>query len=109
MNLSQESNSTRTLIAIDSELIADLKAVLQAATSELAKASEREKQLRLEADRGKLLNEQQAHEYLSRDADTLLYYRKNGLLYFKCGRDVWYKKGFIDDWLESGKVNRRNH
>ncbi|MVM36529.1 hypothetical protein GO730_00715 [Spirosoma sp. HMF3257] len=108
MNLRQDSNSTRTLIAIDSELINDLKAILQAATRELIKAGEREKQLRIEADRNKLLTEKQAQEYLQRDADTLLYYRKNGMPYFKYGRDVWYKKGLIDDWLESGKVNRRN-
>ncbi|WP_461090971.1 hypothetical protein [Spirosoma gilvum] len=80
---------------------------LSEATKQLQKAEEREKQLRIEADRGKLLTEQQTQEYLQRDAETLRYYRTLGLDSIKIGKDRWYIKGIIDDWLDSGKVNRR--
>ncbi|ADB41293.1 hypothetical protein Slin_5324 [Spirosoma linguale DSM 74] len=59
-----------------------------------------------EADANRLLNEAEAMGYLRRDADTLQYYRRFGLNSYKQGRDRWYRKGDIDAWLESGKVNR---
>ncbi|GAB3948421.1 hypothetical protein GCM10028805_22770 [Spirosoma harenae] len=93
-------------IAIDEALIADLTSALSEAAKEIALSRKREETLRLELERNKLLTEKQAQEYLQRDAETLRYYRTLGLSSIKIGKDRWYVKGVVDDWLESGKVNR---
>lgn len=101
MNARREAETTRTLIAIDQELLYDLKATLKEVKAQLELARKKP------SDEDKLLNEAEACEYLRRDADTLAYYRNNGLESYKRGRDRWYKKGDIDRWLAEGKVNRR--
>lgn len=104
--MQQKQSATRTLIALDSELVKELQSTLRAATLELAKSAEREKLLKEELDKKQLLNEQQAQTYLQRDADTLRYYRTLGLSSVKIGKDRWYFKGDIDSWLASGYVSR---
>lgn len=94
-------------IQLDGELLETVVDTLAAATKELAQSRQREMMLAEAVENGKLLTESEAMAYLGRDANTLLYYRKNGLNYYKCGRDVWYTKGDINAWLASGKVNRR--
>lgn len=55
-----------------------------------------------------LLSIEEACHYLKCSPETLLYYRRYGLDYYKKGRDgVWYRKGDINAWLNTGKVNRR--
>lgn len=97
------------LIAIDENIIDSLTYVLAQAKDELALLAEQKKRAEAQADRNRLFNEAEACAYLKRDADTLLYYRNHGLEHYKKGRDVWYKKGDIDDWLAAGKINRHSH
>ena len=72
--------------------------------------SEHNALLKLEQ-QNRLLSIPEACAYLGHiSPDTLLYYRKFGLEYYKKGREgVWYRLGDIEDWLQSGKVSRRKH
>ncbi|WP_420151806.1 hypothetical protein [Spirosoma sp.] len=94
-------------IELNMSIVEALNDTLRTATEELAKLREERNQLKKEVERNKLLTEKQAQEYLQRDHDSLRYYRTLGLQSFKIGKDRWYIKGHIDDWLESGRVNRR--
>lgn len=98
--------ATRTLIAIDESVLADLIDTVNECRKELAKGREREQQLLLEIERNKPMSEDEAATYLSRDLDTLRYYRTLGLDSFKKGGSRWYTKGIIDDWLASGRINQ---
>ncbi|UFH55496.1 hypothetical protein [Spirosoma sp. KNUC1025] len=100
---------TRTPIVIDESIVYDLIQTLNDCRKELAKAADEKERLRKELDRNRLLTEAEAQEYLRRDYHTLVYYRKMlGLSSFKIGKDRWYVKGQIDDWLASGKVSRHS-
>ncbi|GAB3550302.1 hypothetical protein [Spirosoma fluminis] len=100
--------SASTLIALDANLVESLQRTLQLASEQLADLAQRETKALQEAERNQLLNEVDACAYLKRDSDTLLYYRKRGLPYYKRGNDVWYRKGEIDDWLIAAKVHRHS-
>lgn len=92
---------------IEGQLLETILETLNAATQELAKCREREQKLCLNKEANELLNEAEAQAFLKRDANTLLYYRNKGLTSYKCGRDVWYKRGDLVAWVESGIVKRR--
>ncbi|GAB4023884.1 hypothetical protein GCM10028808_75230 [Spirosoma migulaei] len=94
------------IIQIEGHLLEQTLTPLKAATVQLEKALNREEKLRLEADRGKLMTEQQIQEYLQKHGETIRYYRTQGLPSFKVGADRWYSKGLIDDWPNEGRVNR---
>ena len=93
-------------ITLDGNLLENIMRMLDTATQRLAESEAREDRLLKELDRSKLLNEQEAKEYLRRDAETLRYYRNLGLDSIKIGKDRWYIKGVIDDWLASGQISR---
>ncbi|GAB2567567.1 hypothetical protein [Spirosoma areae] len=94
-------------LVVDEKLGERLRVVLDKCEAHFAKSAEREIQMQAELERRRLLTEKEAMAYLGRDANPLLYYRRHGLNYYKKGGDAWYAKGDIDDWLASGKVNRR--
>lgn len=90
---------------IEGSLLGNLLDTLSEATKQLKIAEEREQRLRIEADRGRLLSEKQIEDYLDRCSETIRYYRTLGLPSMKIGKDRWYIKGVVDDWLASGSVN----
>jgi len=95
------------IIQLEGSLLESLVDTLKEATAELAKYREREKELMATIESNELLNEAEAQAFLKRDTNTLLYYRNKGLIYYKCGRDVWYKRGDLIAWVEAGAVRRR--
>lgn len=89
-------------VIMQGETLDQIMDTLTACTSELAKT----RQLLQQANESRLLNEAEACAYLKRDPDTLRYYRTLGLDSFKKGKDRWYLKADVDQWLASGKVTR---
>jgi hypothetical protein len=94
------------MIAVDPEMAANLIRALHSTEQVLKQCLEDNKLLRKQADAWQLLSEKQAMKYLSKSASGLQYYRSLGLPYYKKGKEIWYRKGDIDQWLQSGKVNR---
>lgn len=97
------------IVQIEGSLLESLVDTLNEARIELAKCRNRELELRATIEKNELLNESEAQAFLKRDANTLLYYRNKGLNSYKCGRDVWYKKGELIAWVESGAIRRRKN
>lgn len=95
------------IITVEGKLFEDLVATIEACTAELANSRKLVQDLQDQIEGNRLLNEEEADACLNRDSDTLLYYRRLGLPYFKKGKSVWYRKSDIDNWLVSGKVTRR--
>src|SRR5438128_1088843 len=95
------------IIQLEGALLESLVDTLSAATVELAKCRKREQEMRAATEANELLNEAEAQAFLKRDANTLLYYRNKGLTCYKSGRDIWYKRGDLMAWVESGIVKRR--
>lgn len=96
------------MIAVEKEQVEELTLVLLANKAALSEVTEVMKQLATKADDNELLTPCQACTYLGGISEnTLLNYRREGLDYFKKGKSVWYRRGDIDTWLGSGKVNRR--
>lgn len=96
------------LVALESDLVDSLHATLKQVAELVIHINDQQKQLQAELDRKMLFTEVEAQAYLKRDAETLRHYRTLGLVSFKKGKDRWYLKGDIDDWLESGRVARHN-
>jgi hypothetical protein len=65
---------------------------------------------RKESEQNAMFTLNQACAYLAGiNEDTLLYYRRLGLAYYKKGKDgVWYQKGDIDVWLATGRVSHHS-
>ncbi len=64
---------------------------------------------RQQAEANELLTIEEACTLLKRNKVQLNHYRSLGLDYYKKGKDgVWYRRGDIVAWLESGKVNRHS-
>jgi len=95
-------------IVIDSTIIERYVSTLDRYDTLLKSAVARIEELKKETDADRMLTAEQARAYLGGvSEDTMLYYRKHGLDYYKKGRDgIWYRKGDIDAWLQTGRVNR---
>lgn len=100
------SDTTPMLIVVDKDIVDGFAKLLGHYQKALKEAIDSQKALLQKIENDQLLTEEQAQVYLSRDANTLRYYRNLGLDYYKKGQDRWYSKADIDAWLESGKVNR---
>lgn len=95
-------------IVIDSAIVDRYVSALAGYEKLLSEATRKKEEAEARADADHLFTIEQACQYLGVSDDTLLYYRKLGLDYYKKGKaGVWYRKGDIDDWLASGKVSRR--
>ncbi|GAB2567573.1 helix-turn-helix transcriptional regulator [Spirosoma areae] len=94
---------------IDQDLAEDLISTLAECRQTLIEMRQQLAEASQMADQNTQFSIQQACTYLSGiNEDTLLYYRKLGLDYYKKGKNsVWYRKGDIDAWLASGQVNQQ--
>ncbi|MVM36446.1 hypothetical protein GO730_00290 [Spirosoma sp. HMF3257] len=95
------------MLIVDEKLGHHITDLLDQCEEAIRLSAERDAQREKEFDRCLLMNETEVMEYLKRDGDTLRYYQKHGLRFYKMGRNVWYTKGDIDDWLKKGLVKRR--
>lgn len=96
------------MIVLDVDLVSNLTTALTDSQKLIEKSQHREEALRTEADANRLLTEAEAGEYLGRSSSGLQYYRQMGLDYYKKGKEIWYRKGDIDAWLQTGKVARHS-
>ncbi|MVM36447.1 hypothetical protein GO730_00295 [Spirosoma sp. HMF3257] len=95
-------------LVVNDQLGDRLLDVLERCAKHLEDSNAQIEKLQKELDRCRLMSESEAMKYLKRDANTLHHYQKHGLGFYKKGKEVWYTKGDIDDWLAKGIVNRRN-
>lgn len=94
-------------IVIDQAVVEGYKDALTESLTLLSEAYRQRDALAKQAESDQLLTMETARAYLGGiSEDTLLYYRRLGLDFIKKGKAVWYRKGDIDDWLATGKVNR---
>ena len=97
-------------IVIDDSIPKGFQAALADALAQLELYKQQRNDAQKQADANTLMRIPEACAYMGGiNEDTLLYYRKMGLDYYKKGKaGVWYRKGDIDDWLASGKVSRHS-
>ncbi|WP_080055661.1 helix-turn-helix domain-containing protein [Spirosoma aerolatum] len=93
-------------IVIDHEIVEGYKNALLKAVDAFQKAQEKITALTKELDESQLMTTKEAQDYLKCSYDSLLYYRRFGLTPYKKGKDVWYTKAIINEWLSTGRVNR---
>ncbi|WP_461043446.1 hypothetical protein [Spirosoma harenae] len=104
VNTFQDESPMGKAFVIDQDLAEELIQALNTCQQEINALRQERKQM----EQDKLFGIRQACEYLGGiKEETLLYYRRLGLAYYKKKRGgVWYRKGDIDDWLASEKVAR---
>lgn len=98
------------LIAIEQNTMDGYKSALIAATNRIEHLSERLATEIKRATYNELLTSEQAAKYLGVSPQNLNYYRNQGLPYYKpCGQGVWFRRGEIDEWINSGRINKHKH
>ncbi|GAB4036737.1 helix-turn-helix domain-containing protein [Spirosoma gilvum] len=107
MHKTKSTETSRTLLALDEELIDSYKDNLLKAVTLLAETENARQKFASEAEASRLMTPAEAQAYLKCSHDSLSYYRRFGLDPYKKGKDVWYTKAMIDAWLATGRVNRR--
>lgn len=94
-------------IVVDPAFIQDLQKQFDFTVKELKKTAELLKQEQQRARSLELLNIEETAAYLKIVPSQLEYYEKHGLPYYRpCHKGKFYRRGEIDEWLESGAVNR---
>lgn len=95
------------MLQVSVDFVEQVTYALTRSSEALERALKREAMLKAEAERNKLLSLSEAKDYLKVCDETLMHYRVLGLVHYKKGKGVWFRKGDIDDWLAEGMISRR--
>ncbi|OIN59967.1 helix-turn-helix transcriptional regulator [Arsenicibacter rosenii] len=99
--------SSKTLVAVDPDFIQELQKQFEIAVKDYKKTAEALIQEQRRSRGLELLTLEEAAKYLKVSESLVRYYERRGLPYYKtCTNSRWYRRSEIDEWLESGAVNR---